>query len=565
MKLSRFIVLFCTCLLALRAAEPYHWQSTQVADSAQLLTLFSQDVPLVSVLRDQLGHEQVSYVWLLTYSRPTLAQRALSAVPFFYWKVGSGSVKVRKSDLKPLMNLSLPQRSVVSSTAREIVQWTVLDPLSMPVRASSRAYQTNTHDHELLHLEEAESYLRASPTNSYLSDSERDTVVARLELRKSLLGDFVNDRRASDFGLNAGLEQQRVCQKNWELLRQLADKTGLVFQPLNLAGTQNEYAMLWAPADWTAPMSGTRLGPVWKLLNIKEPPTKHQKTALGVYSLTYPKMPLLMIDFRDGTHLKWHELTQRAITEITSGVIGISRFTNWYYFVGADLYDFYASRRGTAMNQQQRLDCYSKFRVALQLDKDLDPTLRASMLKRVNTFSVNPLEASAKNEFQAAVKRYDLLQANPPLRRLQKDRRAELARFEARPSQQVRADIFHFATFTLYTRRAQGEDVLDRLALYRAVDWDLGFLDKLSVAGTPPEVAYDSTLIRGTVSELALLLPDIKTPTIRARAEEAIKKLQNLSADSQLRAQCLEALDSLNGTTTASGLGEGSGSPATLR
>jgi hypothetical protein len=565
LKLTRFVVLFCTFICALHADEPYHWESTQVDDSAQLLTLFSQDVPLVSVLRDKLGHEQISYLWLLTYSRATVAQRTLSAVPFFYWKVGSGSDKVKKTDLKPLMNLSLPQRTVVPSTFRNIIQWTILDPFSTPLRASSRAYQNNRHDHELLHLEEAESYLQSAPS-AYLTDDERDTIIARLELRKSLLGDFVSAGRAASFGQNAVLAQERICAKNWELLRQCADKTGLVFQPLNLAGTKNEYAMLWAPAHWTAPWPSARLGPVWKLLNIKEPQGEREKIPLGVYSLTYPKMPLLMIDFRNSAHLKWHELTQRSITEITSGVIGISRFANWYYYVAADLYHFYASRRGTATNQQQRLDCYSKFRVALERDQNLEPALRADMLKRVSFYSVNPLETSAKKEFQAAVKRYDLLQANPPVKLLNKDRRIELARYEATTEgQQVRGDLLHYCTFGLYTRHATGPDVLDRLALYREVEYDLGFLDKLSVAGTPPEVAYDSTFIRGAVSELALLLPDIQSPLIRARAQQAIQKLQNISADSQLRAQCLEALDSLHGATTASGLREGSGTPETLR
>jgi hypothetical protein len=114
--------------------------------------------------------------------------------------------------------------------------------------------------------------------------------------------------------------------------------------------------MLWAPCaiGRRRRSRAHALGPVWELLNIKEPHGEREKIPLGVYSLTYPKMPLLMIDFRNSAHLKWHELTQRTITEITSGVIGISRFTNWYYYVAADLYDFYASRRGTATNQQQR-------------------------------------------------------------------------------------------------------------------------------------------------------------------------------------------------------------------
>jgi hypothetical protein len=600
-------VLACASLNLVRADQRYYWQASAVDGSAELLTLFchecedagnsGRDIPLVSVLRDTLGttepqDERISYVWLLTYSQPNFAKRVLSAVPFFYWKIGDGSEKVGRHDLKPLMNLSLPQRSVVSSTMRNVVQWTVLDPVSMPVRASSRSYQSNNLDHERLHLEEAESYLQSAPASNDetgLNQKELNTVIARLELRKSMLGDFVSAGRAPEFGEEANLEQERIRARNWELLRQCADKTGLLFEPINLAGANNQYAIVWFPVDRSAPPEGTRLEPIWKLLNLKDPyPQREdilteprytrtlngqteQMIPLGVYSLTYPKMPLLMIDFRDGTHLKRHELTQRAVNEITSGVIGISHFTNWYYYIGADLYDFYASRRGTAMNQQERLTSYSKFRVALALDRTLDPSLRTAMQQRVNSFSVNPLETAPSKELLAAVQRYDLLQEaarsedSPLLHRLEKDRRNELARFEANKSEQARDGIFHYATFGLYTPRAKGDDFLERLDRCRRVDYNLTFLDGLEAAGTQPEVAYDPVRIQRAVSQLTALLPEIDSRATRQHAEQTLEKLQGLSSDSQLKAQCLTALDFLHGTATASGIREGSGTPETLR
>lgn len=604
----RFIVLAFASLASSRAAEQkYYWQSTPVDGSAQLLTLLchscedpgntGRDIPLVAVLRDSLGKAQaqdnrISYVWLLTYSKPSWEKRALSAVPFFYWKIGDGSPKVGKHDLKPLMNLSLPRRSIVPSTTRSILQWTVLDPLSTPVRASSRAYQNNRLDHERLHLQEAESYLQASPISTDetgLNEKELDTVVARFELRKSMLGDFVNGPQAAERGEDANLERERVRARNWELLRQCADKTGLLFEPIDLAGAHNQYAVLWYPVDRAAPPEGPRLGPVWKLLDVRDPyeerehvlaQPRYQRTLngqasqvvpLGVYSLTYPKMPLLLIDFRDGIRVRRHEMTQRTINEITSGVIGLSHFTNWYYFIGADIYDFYASRRGTAMNQQERLNSYSQFRVALGLDRSLDGDLRADMQRRVNSFSVNPLEVSTKNELQAAVQRYDLLQAatasddSPLVHRLDKDRRAELARFEGKQSQQVRGDIFHYATFGLYTRRTPGDDLLDRLGRCREVDYDLNFLDGLAAAGTQPEVVYDPIRIQRAVMELTSLLPQIEAPETRQHAERTLEKLRALSSDAKLKAQCSTALDSLRGTAAASGIPEGSGTPETIR
>jgi hypothetical protein len=155
--LARVFLLVIACcaegssLLAQQEIESthYYWKSNPAGESAELLTLFcracedgsgsGRDIPLVAVLRDTLSdarhqNDRVTYVWLLTYSKPTWEKRALSAVPFFYWKVGDGSARVGTKDLEPMMNLGGPQRSLVSSTLRNVVQWTVLDPLSMSVR-----------------------------------------------------------------------------------------------------------------------------------------------------------------------------------------------------------------------------------------------------------------------------------------------------------------------------------------------------------------------------------------------------------------------------------------------
>ena len=569
----------------------YYWKASPANHSAQLVTLFcracedatgsGRDIPLVAVLRDTLGdgdstNDRLTYVWLLTYSRPTWEKRILSAVPFFCWKIGDGSSKVEAGEQKPLMNLALQQRSTVSSAFRSAVQWSVLDPISTSVRATTRAYQNNKSDHERLHLEEAESYLQSAPAaddESGLNETELNTVIARLELRKHLLGGLVGNRWAAEIGEDANLEQERVRARNWELLRQCADKTGLVFEPIDLAGTRNQYAVLWFPIDRTTPPEGIALGPVWKLLNLNDPygqrgklpsSAKYERMIdghpphlipLAVYSLTYPKMPLLMIDFRDTTHLRRHELTQRAINEVTSGVIGLSRLTNWYYFVGADLYHFCASRRGTAMNRAERLDCYSKFRVALALDKNLDAGLRATMQRRVDSLAVNPLETSPQGEMTAALQRYDLLQAaaaseeSRMSRRLEKERRGELARFDSGKTRQIRDGVFHFATLGIYTRRAKdSRDLLARLDQYRRADYYLTFLDTISAASTQSEVAYDSSRIKTAVTQLNSLLPEINARGMREHAERTIEKLRGLSQDLEVKAECRAALDSMKQT-----------------
>lgn len=575
----------------------YHWEVTSAGPTAQLLTLFCQPcqliddngrgVPLVAVLRDTLGEnnpetDRLLYVWLLSYARPNLGQRLLSAVPFFYWRVAEGSKAVSAHDISPLMDLTAPRHPVASEIGRDLLQWTILDPMTTPIRASSRAYRTNQADDERLHLEEAISYLRDAPVgtdDTALTETELNTVVARLELRKRLLGGLVSERRAARLGQEAGFEQERIRSRNWELLRQCADRTGLIFEPIDLAGNPGEYAILWFSPQQSFEDRGTALAPIWKLLNIRNPWTdprlnqwhgstylrsldengtlvpagvpgasQVQLIPLGVYSLSYPRLPLLLIDFRDKLHIRRHEMTQRTINEITAGVIGISHFTNWYYYVGSDLYDFVTARHGAAMDQAARLDCYSQFRVALALDHQLDPVLRTEMQRRVESLAVNPLEDAPNREIQIAEGRYsrlrDEIQDDGPLMmRLDKHRRSELAASGESSRARFAYTLLHDATLGLYTHRApRSPDNLVALVRERRVEYELNFLGSLVEAGTQPEVAYDSSLIESSIDQLTNLIPEVRSRELRARATATLEGLKELSRDSLLQADCSRAL-----------------------
>jgi hypothetical protein len=578
---------------------PYYWTAQPVGKDAQLLTLFCRTcevaptllggTPLVAVLRDTMGHDvpendRVTYVWLLTYTRPNLGRRILSAVPFFYWRVGgSPAINANNGNLKPLVNVAAPRHAVITRIGRQIVQYTALDPMTMPVRATSRAYGSNEMDHERLHLEEAVDYLRSAPTSngpSELTQTRLDTIIARLELRKKLLGGFVNERNAADLGEEVGLQEERIRSRNWELLRQCADKANLLFEPIALAGAPQRYAILWYPVGQPLRPSAASLDPIWKLLNIEDPgraapnapegpvfqrsldsngtllPTGRtgvktvSLTPLGVYSLSYRNQPLLLVDFRKTGHLRRHETTQRLINEIVSGVVGISHFTNWYYFAGADLYDFYASRHGNPMNQAARLDCYAQFRVQLALDRSLDPTLREEMQRRVNTLAINPLETAPGRELSNAAQRYIQLQRaaddGPIVKRLDNDRRAELAMYESTSAQRVWEDIIHGVTLGAYTKRVKpAEGNLARLGSYRRVEYDLAFLDRLAAAGTAPEVTYEASRVEEVVLELETVLPGIKSPQIEAHAQRILLRVRQISQDATLRADLSAATQSL--------------------
>jgi hypothetical protein len=261
-------------------------------------------------------------------------------------------------------------------------------------------------------------------------------------------------------------------------------------------------------------------------------------------------MPLLLVDFRDSTHVRRHELAQRSINQLTAGIIGVSHFANWYYFAGADLYDFVAGRWGTPQNQAARLDCYSQFRAALTLDTSLPAPLRSEMQRRIEAVTVNPMAESPGRQVDAASARYDELRKEAEngilLRRLELERRAEVASFQRGPGRMALDIALHTVTLGTYTHRvSKRTDTLQALDVNRRAQANLDFLAPLARAGTAPEVALQPERIEASVNELSALLPDIRSSRVREQATDVLKSLSELTQDSQLRSDCLFALGAI--------------------
>jgi hypothetical protein len=583
----------------------YFWRTTGVQAGAEILTLFcrldasksgdEREAPLVAILRDSLGdndtsNDRLRYVWLLSYVHPTWRQEALSAVPFVYWRSGGGQKPADTKLPKPLIDLSQPSGPLFSSVGHQIVQWSLLDPTLMPVRASSRTYRTNELDDERLHLEEAIGYLREAPvsTGGFLgaaapTRAELNTVIARLSLRTHMLGGLVSEQQAEKMGEADGFAQEITRNRNMETLRVCAEKTGLIFEPIDVAGHVGEYAVLWYPLDHKFERPSSPLNTVWKVLTIKDPEQDPrlkgwrgprferaldsngsllpagvagepvQLIPLAVYGMSYPTKPLLLADFRDTHRVRQREMAQRMIDDTATGILGLSHFTNWYFFVGEAIYDFVRSHRGTAVNRLARMDSYSQFRVELALDHDLDPTLRQVMQRRVASMALNPLEVAPAREIAVADARYAALtsdaEAGPAsklAKRLQQDRRIELAEYGNTERRQVSDEVFHRATFGIYTRRVKESDlnpvILDR---DRRIDYNLAFLDGLVKAGTDPEVSYPVARIRDSVNTIAELAPGVMVNNIREHAANTIEALKGISNDGTLQADCTRAAEGI--------------------
>ena len=154
---------------------------------------------------------------------------------------------------------------------------------------------------------------------------------------------------------------------------------------------------------------------------------------LALYSLEYPKVPLLLTDFRRPRSTRRREMFRRAANDTVVGVFGISRWGNWPYMAGAMGYSFVRSRHGDPNNRNERLAAYAQTRRWLALDAELDPHLREELLRRVDLMGVNPLEESVFQEQQIAPRQYAALErfmADPKglAARLERDRNAELTR-----------------------------------------------------------------------------------------------------------------------------------------
>jgi hypothetical protein len=587
----------------------YSWKVTPVGKTADLLTLFwgSSDVeategqvtPLVAVLRDDLGFDdpeddRISFIWLLPHLRPTVGQHILSAVPFFYWSSRRVPQKIPMRDMSPLLDLTTPEQSVMSGLRRNLLQWALFDQMASPIRSVSRAQGTNRIDEQRLHLEEAITYLQHAPVSDdrrALTRTQLDALIARLALRKQVLGGFVNEQSFAQVSEERSLKQERIRERNWEVLRQCADKTSLLFEPLNLAGERDQYAILWFPVTQSPPTIGISLDPIWKLLNIKDPWSDPQLrhwngrtyyrsldengtllpaggfgirtipvVPLCVYSLTYPKVPLLLVDFREQRHVRRHEILQRSMTEVLSGVLGVSRFTNWYYYLALSLYEFVSARHGTAVKQEGRLDSYARFRVELTLDRTLDPVFQEEIKHRMDSLIVNPLANAPDCEMQVAARQYVVLEAQSEdnghlMERVRKARRSEIASFGQNTRSRVTDDLLYVGSLGLYQHRAEESlDNISKLDCYRRVAYQLRFLDSVVAAGTPPEVAYDIARLHASITELENLMPRVQSPGVRAHARNTLLRLSGLSRNLALQDECSLAIASFRSSSMATGV-----------
>jgi len=583
----RWVLLFLP-VIALAAEPEFRIERVPVSGGAELLTVLATtpekegDVPLLSVLRDTLGdndpsNDRLRSVWILTSSNPSLLQRAAGALPFFYWRanLGKGAGKTPG----PVLDLANTSSMVWSSLAQSLTQVMAVDSTGALIRASTRRYRTNVSDRRRVHLIEGLAVLSSveelPEVQEILSEPEMLEIQARLMLAGQTLGGLVTEEKLPDAYYSRRGQTQETRGHNWELLRQHAESNGLYFDPMGLGGTPT-HALLWIArdeADFKHSFNGQFLdiqNPYgdervrdWSGVSVTRfydssgreaaPNTpgaiQRELIPLALYGLDYPKVPLLLVDFRNAHSPKRREMLGRFASDAVTGVLGISRWGNWPYLAGSFSWNFIRARHGVPTKGTQRLEAYSAVRRWLALDHSMDAALRTDLQQRLEMMGVNPLEESVFDENKFARQQYDALlyyAADPKglPARLEKDRAAELTTYEHGGLARAGLKLAHVATLGIFSHREPEKNsaLVAALDKQRRTTGEIRFLNAVMDSSSHPQLVWD-------MDEVLRSLDTLAAAGFPERSAKAVEKILANTSDLETRALFERALYNLHAAT----------------
>jgi hypothetical protein len=572
------------------ASDIFRLERLPVEGGAELVTIFakldsfeaqqgSEWVPLVSVLRDTLGdlspeNDRLRYVWPLTYTRPSLKQKVLGAVPFLYTRVGNKDGLSQKAP-PPAMDLGAPDREVWNKIFWTVLQNILLDPYGMPIKASTRSYSRNIGDYRRSHIIRALSVLslyQAVKGESAFTTSETAEIHSRLNLTEKTFGGLVDDLNLQRYYERTTAQEKDDRGHNWELLRQRAEAESLYFEPLEMPDGSTTHALLWiAKRDLATKQNHPYSG---RFINISNPwsdkrlqnwngysETRYfdkenspvnpdtadaqplEMIPLALYGLDNPKIPMLLVDFRDGLNPKKREMSRRVLQDVTKNVLSLSRFGNLPYFLGRTVFDFVTGRRGMDVNQPSRLKTYSQLKLLLTLNDSLEPKLRDQIADQLEKVSLNPLENDLDVETKVAKQQYKALiayakDADGLPAKLDRDRRAEMVKLEHGRKEQVLFKIANVLTFGKYVHReAEAPDIDERLDVARRLAYHTKFLQQVAKSNYQIDIAWNLEEIKRSLSYISEHGAEAPSSAILAAG-----RIFARTSDEETRRACLDSL-----------------------
>jgi len=611
------------------SSTAFRMETMPISGGAELLTIFGRvdglrgsnksapEVPLLTVLRDTLGddnpeNDRLRYVWMLTYTQPSVAKRVAAAIPFLYRSVGNKTTVSEPPS--PILNLSHPQRATWNKFFWWGVQNVFLDTYGLPLKVSSRTYRQNLQDYQKAHIAQALSVLgtyqniqqhthvesdflamQTQPEATRVSVDDASaplinfvpsfTPAEMLELRARLLlsqktfgGLYGPDRYDATVGKYVA-KSLDYSGHNWELVRQQAEADGLYFEPLLMPDGTATHAILWiAKSDLLAQPDRRFSG---RFLNISNPwkddrlrnwtgyseaqffDTENRRTSadtegakrldmipLALYGLNHPKIPAVLIDFRDSLNPKKREMSRRVFNDVAKNMLSLSSFGNLPYFAGRKVYSFITGRRGIDLNQPSRVRSYSELKLLLAFNSNIDASLRAELEHRLETVSINPMANDGDSEIELARKQYvalvEFARSDEGLpAKIERDRREEMVPLVHGPAARFFFGLGNVLTFGHYVHREDATPELEqRMELARRIQFHTQFLDRAAKSSPQVEVAWDIATVQKSLKFLA----DHAAAANGSSAKVAARVFQH-TTDDDARTLCLDVLSRINDKT----------------
>ena len=588
------------------APSPFRVETLPVGRDAQLLTVFGNleglraggagaaEVPLVSILRDTLGdavpeNDRLRYVWMLTYTSPTAWQRFASGVPFLYGRVGGRKRAGARGVPPPVLDLADPKRDVWRRFMWLALQNVVFNPYGRAVNASAGALRHNTERYRQAHVLRALAilslYEAETGGRSAFTPAESAEIQARLMLSSKTFGGLVDDAYLDEVLRRQTTSQLDARGHNWELLRQRAEAEGLYFEPLLMPDGGATHALLWVAREDLERNRGRKFGS--RFLNIASPwgdarlarwgghvetryldpagrfvaeaaggARKVELIPLALYGLDFPKIPAVLVDFRDRLNPKRREMSHRVIEDVARNVLSLSRYGDVHYFLGRTVFDFVTGRRGVDVNQPTRLRAYSQLKLLLALDATLDRDLREEIGRRLESVSLNPLENDLDAEARLARQQYAALVAAAGRpdglpARLDRDRRAEMVPLEHGRAGRVLLRLAGALSLGLYKHResAAPEQVRLTLDAERRLAYHKRFLQEVAKSTPVVEVVWNLEDVRRSLRFVAEAGGHGNAGLARAAA-----RIFAQTGDAETRRLCLDSLYRINNEAAKSAL-----------
>jgi hypothetical protein len=594
-------------------AQLFRMETLPIGSDAELLTVFGSlkglkdegapdkngpasdgsEVPLVSILRDTLGdanpeNDRLRYVWMLTYTRPSTLQRVASAIPFLYGRVSDKKSATKSGMPPPVLDLAAPERDVWRRFMWLALQNIVFNPYGVVAKSTTGTLSRNSSRYRQAHIMRALAILSLYEAETgeqpAFTPEESNEIQARLMLTGKTFGGIIDDAY-----LDRALRDQKSKLldergHNWELLRQRAETEGLYFEPLEMPDGSATHAILYVSREDLSKNRGRKFGS--RFLNIASPwddsrlarwdghterrlfDSDNRAVAegsegaravelipLALYGLDNPKIPTLLVDFRDRFNPKRREMSHRVIEDVTRNLLALSRYGDIHYFLGRTVFDFVTSRRGIDVNQPTRLRAYSQLKLLLSLDSTLDPDFREEIGRRVESISLNPLENDLDAEARLAREQYAALveYAKDPkglASRLDRDRRAELSDRRHGGATNLMLRFANILSFGAYRHRESGapEDVRAELDGGRRFAYHKRFLRDAAKAPLV-EVVYNIEDVRRSLRYVAAAGGHGDAAAARAAA-----KIFAQTRDDEARRLCVECLYRIDNETAKSAL-----------